>query len=104
MALTPLMKGLITAFAMIAFSLMAFYFLPVQSPLHFLVYAIYAIGIIWTLLAYRNSPAYTGKFGDSFNVGFRCFIIATLIMVLYTFIFNKMHPEFAEESAKLYKD
>lgn len=104
MTLTPLIKGLITAVAMIGFSLIAFYYLPAQSPLHFLVYALYAIGIVWTLLAYRNSTSYSGKFGDSFNTGFKCFIIATLIMVLYTFTFTKMHPEFAENSAKLYKE
>lgn len=104
MNLSPLIKGIITAIVMIAVSLATFYSLPASSPLHYLVFAVYAIGIIWTLVAYRNSPAYSGKFGESFNNGFRCFIIATLLMVLFTFIFNKLHPEFAEESARLYKE
>ena len=104
MNLTPLFKGVITAAGMIVFSLLAYYYIPVESPLHFLVYGIYAAGIVWTLLAYRHSAEYTGKFGDSFNIGFRCFIAATLLIVLYTFIFSKMHPEFAEESAKLFKE
>ena len=104
MTFTPLIKGLLTGAAVIGFSLLAFYFIPVESKLHFLVYAIYALGIVWTLIAYRNSTAFTGKFGDSFNAGFRCFIVATLLIVVYTFIFSKMHPEFAEESAKLYKE
>jgi Protein of unknown function (DUF4199) len=104
MMLTPLIKGLITAVAMIGFNLLAYYSLPIESPLHFLIYAIYASGIVWTLIAYRNSTDYSGKFGDSFNIGFRCFIVAILLMVVYTFTFNKMHPEFAEEGAKLYKE
>lgn len=104
MKLSPLIKGLITAAAMIGFSLIAYYFIPPKSPLHWLVYAIYAIGICWTVVSWRNSAAYTGKFGDGFSNGFRCFIIATLVMVVYTFVFNKMHPEFAEVSAKLYKE
>ena len=104
MKLSPLLKGVITAIIMIGISVAAYYGLPANSPLHYLVFAAYAAGIIWTLTAYRNSPAYSGKFGDSFNAGFRCFIIATLLMVAYTFTFNKLHPEFAEESARLYKE
>jgi uncharacterized membrane protein YedE/YeeE len=104
MNLSPLIKGIITAVAMIAVSLVTYYTLPATSPLHYFVFATYAIGIIWTLIAHRNSPVYSGKFGESFNYGFRCFIVATFLMVLYTFAFNKMHPEFAEESTKLYKE
>ena len=104
MNLSPLIKGIITAVAMIAVSLVTYYTLPATSPLHYLVFAVYAIGIIWTLVSYRNSPVYSGKFGESFNNGFKCFIVATFLMVLYTFAFNKMHPEFAEESARLYKE
>lgn len=104
MKLSPLIKGIITAVLMIGISLAAYYGLPADSPLHYLVFAAYAAGIIWTLVAHRSSPASSGKFGDSFNAGFRCFIIVTLIMVVYTFTFNKLHPEFAEESARLYKE
>jgi Protein of unknown function (DUF4199) len=104
MKLSPLIKGLITAVVMIGFSLIAYYFIPPTSPLHWLVYAIFALGISWTLISWKKSPAYTGKFGDSFNTGFRCFIVATLLMTLYSFTFNKMHPEFAEQSAQLYKE
>jgi Protein of unknown function (DUF4199) len=95
---------MITALLMIAVSLVTYYNLPAGSSLHYSVYAVYAIGIVWTLVAYRNSPAFTGKFGESFGVGFRCFIVATLVMVVYTFVFNKLHPEFAEEAARLYKE
>ena len=104
MKLSPLIKGIITAFVMIAVSLATYYALPEKSPLHYLVFAVYAIGIIWTLTAYKNSPAFSGKFGDNFNTGFKCFIVATLMMVLFTFTFNKIHPEFAQESARMYKE
>lgn len=103
MKLSPLIKGIITAVLMIATSLFTFYTLPPTSPLHYLVFAVYALGIIWTLAAFSKSPESTGKFGGFFNTGFRCFIVATLLMVVYTFTFNKLHPEFAEESALVYK-
>ncbi len=104
MKLSPLIKGIITAIVMIGVSFATYYGIPGNSPLHYLVFAVYATGIIWTLIAFKSSPSYSGTFGNSFNAGFRCFIVATFLMVIYTFAFNKMHPEFAEESAKLYKE
>ncbi len=104
MKLSPLVKGIITAVVMIGFSLVAYYFIPEKSSLHYLVYGIYAAGVCWTLIAYRKSPSFSGRFSDNFNTGFKCFIIATLLMALYSFTFNKMHPEFAEEASRLYKE
>lgn len=105
MRLSPALKGGITAAAMIAIALITYYSgMPADSNFQYLVYVLYAGGIIWTILAYKNSEKYTGRFWDIFNQGFRCFIIVTLTMVLFTAVFSKMHPEFAEESAKLYKE
>jgi MFS family permease len=105
MNLSPLLKGTFTAVAMIAVALITYYSgLPPESPFQYLVYALYALGITWTLIAYKTSPAFTGKFSDSFNQGFRCFIVVTLLMVAFTFIFTKMHPEFANESSQLYRE
>jgi hypothetical protein len=104
MKLSPLVKGLITGIAMVIYSLIAYNYIPKESLLHWLVWGIYAVGIIWTLISWKNSDAYTGKFGDGFNTGFRCFIVAALIMVVFTFVFNKMHPELAGQYAKAYKE
>ena len=104
MKLSPLFKGIITAVLMIGFSLIAYYYIPITSSLHWLVYGIYALGITWTVISWNSSPSSTGKFGDSFNAGFRCFIVATFLMTIYSFTFNKMHPEFAEEASKQYKE
>lgn len=103
--LVPALKGVITAVIMIAIALGVYYTdLPADSAIQYLIYAVYGAGIVWTLIAYRVSAAFTGKFGDLFNQGFRCFIVVMVIMVAFTFIFSKMHPEFAEESAKAYKE
>ncbi|MBL7725054.1 MAG: DUF4199 domain-containing protein [Chitinophagaceae bacterium] len=104
MKLSPLIKGIITAVAMTGFSFFAYSNIAEASGLHYLVYLIYALGIVWALMAFRMSPAFTGSFKDSFSVGFRCFIIATLIMAVYTYTFARMHPEFAEKNAKAYKE
>lgn len=105
MKLSPALKGSVTAAVMIAIALITFYSgMPANSSFQYLVYATYGLGIVWTLFAYRNTEKNTGLFWDTFNQGFRCFIVVTLIMVLFTAVFSKMHPEFAEEAAKYYKE
>ncbi len=103
--LTPLVKGIITGVVLVATSLLLYYFKsPADSKLNYLIYVLYAGGIIWTLISYSRSAHFTGKFADLFGQGFRCFIIVILIMVAYTAIFSMQHPEFAEEAATYYRE
>jgi hypothetical protein len=103
--LSPLIKGLITAALMIIVASVLYYSgSSTNTGLQNLGYFIYAGGIIWTLFDYSRSEAYTGKFGDIFLQGFRCFVVVTLVMVIYMGIFSKMHPEMAKEYGKLYKE
>jgi hypothetical protein len=103
--LTPLVKGLITGIVMLATSLLMYYGnAQIASGWQYLIYVIYAGGILWTLMDYARTPSYQGKFGELFIQGFRCFIVVTLVMVTFTGIFSKMHPEFAEESAKYFRE
>ncbi len=103
--LTPLIKGGITGLAMVIAALVIYQQkLPANSALPYIIYILYAAGIAWTLWSFSTSEDYTGKFGDTFTQGFKCFIIVTLVMVIFTGIFNQLHPEFAEESAKAYKE
>jgi hypothetical protein len=103
--LTPLAKGLITAVVMLGLSLFIFYTKQsLDSPLSYLMYALYAAGIMWTLIEYRLFINSAAKFGELFGQGFRCFIVITLVMVMFTGIFSATHPEFAEDDAKLYRE
>ena len=105
MKFSPAIKGLITAALMIAVFLGIYYSSKnADARIQYLVYIIYALGITWTVVAYRQSPAFTGKFGDIFNQGFKCFIVVTLAIALFYGIFNYQHPEFAGEMAKVYKE
>lgn len=100
----PALKGLVTAILMIGLVLFIYSRGKSVDPrLQYLIYAIYGAGVIWTLIAYRNSSSFTGRFGSLFNQGFRCFIVVTLSIVLFTAIFSNMHPEFAEESGEAYR-
>ena len=105
MKIAPALKGLITAIAMIAAFLLIYSLGKNADPrLQYLVYLLYGLGILWTILSYRSSANFTGKFGDIFNHGFRCFIVVTLVVAVFYGIFNYMHPEFAEESAGFYRE
>lgn len=98
-------KGLFTGALMIALSLLFYYTgQPVESPLQYIIYLVYTAGIVWTIYSYSKSEAYTNKFGDSFLQGFKCFIVVSLMMVMFTIIFNKLHPEFKDQMAKAYSE
>ncbi len=104
MKISPAIKGIIIATLMIAVILFIYNLgKEADTRLQYLVYGIYAIGIFWTIFAFRQSGSFTGTFGNLFNQGFRCFIVVTLLMTLFYWIFNSQHPEFAEESAKVYR-
>ncbi|MEO6611851.1 MAG: DUF4199 domain-containing protein [Chitinophagaceae bacterium] len=105
MKLSPAIKGVITAALMIAVILGIYYSGKNANPgWQYLVYIIYALGIAWTVISYRKSPAFTGSFGSIFGQGFKCFIVVTLLMAIFYGIFNYQHPEFAEETALAYKE
>lgn len=103
--ITPAAKGLITGVLMI----LGYLYVYTQNKeantsLQYSIYAIYGLGIIWALIAYRQSDTFTGKFSDLFSQGFKCFIVVTLCMVLFYGIFNYIHPEFKEEMAKAFRE
>jgi uncharacterized membrane protein YfcA len=101
----PVLKGLLTAAVMIGVFLGIYYAgKNADTRLQYLVYIIYALGIVWTVVAYRQSSSFTGKFGDIFSQGFKCFVVVTLVIALFYGIFNYQHPEFAEDTAKAYKE
>ena len=98
-------KGLITGLVMIGISLGIFYSgQPFDSPLQYLIYVVYAGGIVWTIYEFSKSEENTNKFGAFFLQAFKCFIVITLLMVIFTFVFNKLHPEFKEDMVKAYTD
>ncbi len=98
-------KGFITGIIMIGLSLLFFYSgQPFNSPLQYLIYVVYAGGIIWTIYEFSKSEENTNKFAGFFLQGFKCFIMITLLMVVFTFVFNKMHPEFKEDMVRAYKE
>ena len=103
--LTPLAKGLITAAAMVGLMLIIFYTHKTpDDKFDYLRILLYAAGIIWTLIEYFMFVNGTAKFSELFGQGFRCFIVVTLVMALFSGIFSATHPEFAEQDSKVYRE
>ena len=92
--------GLITAAAMVAASLILFYILhfPENGKNQYFIYAIYAVGILTTLILYNKNTTEGSAFKNYFSEGFKVFVVVTLIMAVFTFIFYKMNPQILEKA------
>lgn len=97
-------KGLITGLLMLCVSLVIYYAKgSFENSLQYISYAIYVVGILWTLFAFKNGPSENKSFKNYFTEGFKCFIVITFVMVLFTLIFTKLHPELKEQMATTYR-
>jgi cobalamin synthase len=90
--------GLITAAVMILASLFFYYVLklPVNSNSQFIVWAIYVAGVIVSLLYFQKNSDEPKTLKNYFSQAFKCFIVITLLMAIYTFIFYKLNPQILE--------
>ncbi len=97
-------KGLITAIAMILVAL-AFVLngMPFSGSHQYAVYGIYSAGITWTLILFAKSNPGNRSFKSFFGEGFRCFVVATLLMVVYTYIILKTHTSYRDIAAAEYQ-
>ena len=101
---TPAQKGLVTGIVMIFVSVIIYYTKGnFQNKLQYITYAVYVAGIAWTLTEFSKSAGHPNKFGVYFSQGFKCFIVVTLLMVIFTFLFLLSQPQLKEEMAVIYK-
>ncbi|RZM00091.1 MAG: DUF4199 domain-containing protein, partial [Pedobacter sp.] len=97
MKLTATYKGLITGVLMLLLSVTMFYGLKLapNGPNQMAVIAVFILGVLWSVFSLRKA-AVDLSFKNYFSEGFKTFIVATLIMVLYTALFYKLNPEILE--------
>lgn len=93
-------KGLVTGIMMIIISIgIYFYKGNFENNLQYITYFTYIAGILWTLIIYKKSGEEIKTFKNYFTQGFKCFIVITFMMVVFTFIFLKSNPALKEEMA-----
>ncbi len=93
-------KGFVTGFLMVALSLFFFYVLkqPLESNYQYIIYLVYIAGIIWCLLDFKKQAGnVTPSFKEFFSTGFKMFVVVTLLMVLFVFIFFYLNPELRDD-------
>ncbi|MBP6431021.1 MAG: DUF4199 domain-containing protein [Ferruginibacter sp.] len=97
MKISAAYKGIITGVLMIATALVAYLILklPVNQKEQYALYGIFTLGIVWSLVSEKNN-ANVVSFKDFFGVGFRTFMMATLLMVIFTFIYFKFDTSYRD--------
>lgn len=95
---TPTQKGLLTGALMIVASVFSLYVLknPVESYFQFVVYTIFCAGIVWSLISYSGSATDKKSFANYFSTGFKTFIVISLLMAVFTYIYFSFHLEFRD--------
>ena len=93
--------GIITGIAMVLVSLLMFYVLKFpafgEGQRQYFVWTVYVAGIICSLVAFKAKPG-EHSFKEYFSEGFKTFIVAALIIVVYSFIFHKLNPQILEKA------
>lgn len=107
MGAQPIMKslsakyiGILIGIIMVSLCLYLFYtmHLPPNGRNQYFIPAIFTGGIIWGLLSFHNKVNGPAAFKEYFSEGFKIFVVVTLIMALYTFIFYKLNPQILEDT------
>ncbi|MEO5889749.1 MAG: DUF4199 domain-containing protein [Ferruginibacter sp.] len=96
--ISPTQKGLITGALMIIASVFSLYILknPVESNFQFLVYLIFCAGIVWSLFTYSKTATEKKAFKDYFSTGFKTFIVVTLLMAVFTYVYFSSNTSFRD--------
>lgn len=96
MQLSSTIKGLITGALMVILGIFLFWKNANNaSPLQYLGFLIYGVGIVWSV--YPAAQKGVSKFGSLFNEGFRCFVVVTLIMAIFTFVFLQINSTMVDK-------
>ncbi len=92
-------KGLLISLAIIVVSLLLFYVfhLPENGKSQYVILVTFIIGMLWTMVDFHIKQKITPRFKDYFSEGFKAFIVVTLLMVLYAFIFYRLNPQIMEK-------
>ena len=97
-------KGLITGVVMIVMSVCIFWAKQsFENGLQYIVYSTYVAGILWTLVDFKRQTGNKASFKQYFAEGFKCFVVVSLLMVVFTLVFILLHPELKEQMAALMK-
>ncbi len=102
---TTATKGLLIGLILVVISIATFLSgINVNSPIKYLSFIIFIVGIIWSISVYGKQINYNSGFGNYFSHGFKIAAFVTLIMIAFIvilfFVFPEQKEKAMEESKK----
>lgn len=91
-------KGIVISLILIVIALIT-YFLDINnnSYTQYISFAIFIIGIIWSVNNYGNQIDHNSTFGNYFAHGFKIAALVTAIMIIYVVVFVYLFPDVKEK-------
>ncbi|MDQ6757309.1 MAG: DUF4199 domain-containing protein [Bacteroidota bacterium] len=95
---TTITKGLIIGLIMIAVSIgETFMGISMNGSFQWVIYLIFFVGIIWSIMQYGKQVDHNSTFGNYFAHGFKVAATVTILMIVFLIIFMAVFPEFKEK-------
>ena len=96
---TTTTKGVVIGLILIIFALVTYFAnIEANSPFQWIGYAVFIVGIIWSVYSYGKQVDYNSTFGNYFAHGFKVAALVTLIMIIYIVVFIILFPDFKEKA------
>lgn len=91
-------KGIVISLILIVIALIT-YFLDMNNDTatRYISFAVFIIGIIWSVNMYGKQIDYNATFGNYFAHGFKIAALVTAIMILFVIIFVFLFPDVREK-------
>jgi hypothetical protein len=96
---TSTTKGIAISLILIVIALITYFLnMNTSSWLQYISYAVFIIGIIWSVNMYGNQIDHNSTFGNYFAHGFKVAALVTAIMIIYIVIFVYLFPDVREKA------
>jgi len=92
-------KGLVIGLILVILALATYFAnIRVDGPAQWIGYAVFVVGIIWSVYSFGKQMDYNSTFGNYFAHGFKVAALVTAIMIIYIVIFITLFPDFKEKA------
>jgi Protein of unknown function (DUF4199) len=92
-------KGVVIALILMILHLATYFAnLDPQGFAPWLGYAVFIIGVIWSVYSYGKQVEYNSTFGNYFAHGFKVAALVTALMIIFLVIFVLLFPDFKDKA------
>ncbi len=101
---TSTTKGIVISLILIVIALVSYFLnMNTSSALQYISYAVFILGIIWSVNIYGKQIDHNSTFGNYFAHGFKIAALVTAIMIIYIVIFVYLFPDVREKAMEAAK-